>query len=186
MKKSNARWRVSFLALLMGAALPHTARSATVRAAIQPANARKPAPAFSLSDASGKAIRLSDYHGKIVLLNFWATECGGCRLEIPSFVELNQAYKGNGLVVVGVSMDLSYEDLKNAQEGWGRVKPFVQAHGVKYPILMGDDKTTKLYDIQALPLTYLIDARGRIAATYVGVVDKDDIEANIKALLKEG
>ncbi len=185
MRRSNARWIVLFIAFLVAAVFPHAAEAGTIRASIQPSDARKPAPMFSLPDASGKSIRPSDYRGRVVLLNFWATECGGCRLEIPSFLELDQAYKGKGLVVVGVSMDLSYEDLKDAQEGWSRVKPFVQAHQIKYPILMGDDKVTKLYDIEALPLTHLIDAKGRIAATYVGVVDKNDIEANIKILLRE-
>ncbi len=82
-------------------------------------------------------------------------------------------------------MDILYEDLKNAKEGWSKVKPFVQAHQIKYPILMGDDDVTKVYDIQALPVTYLVDARGRIAARYVGLVNKDDVEANIEALLRE-
>ena len=163
----------------------HAAEAGTIRAALQPPAARKPAPLFKLLDASGNAIRLSDYRGKVVLLNFWATDCGGCRLEIPSFVELDQAYRGKAVVVVGVSMDISYESLKDAQEGWSRVKPFVQAHQIKYPILMGNDEAAKLYAIEALPLTHLIDASGRIAATYVGIVDKNDAEANIKALLKE-
>jgi len=82
-------------------------------------------------------------------------------------------------------MDISYESLKNAQEAWTRVRPFVQSHRINYPILMGDDEVTKLYDIQALPVTHLIDASGRIAATYVGIVDKNDVEANIKTLVKE-
>jgi peroxiredoxin len=172
-------------ALFLGALLPHAAEPGTIRAQILPASIRKPAPPFSLLDASGKAVRLSDYRGKIVLLNFWATECGGCRLEIPSFLALDQAYKGKGLVVAGVSMDILYEDLKDAQEGWSRVKPFVQAHRIEYPILMGNDEVTKRYGIEALPLTHLIDASGRIAASYIGVVDKNDIEANIKILLSE-
>ena len=75
--------------------------------------------------------------------------------------------------------------LKEAKEGWLRVNPFVQVHKVKYPILMGDNLVTKAYDINALPTTYLIDKIGRIAATYLGLVDKGDVEANIKTLLKE-
>lgn len=82
-------------------------------------------------------------------------------------------------------MDISYEELKNAQEAWTRVKPFVQSHQLTYPILMGTDEATKPYNIEALPLTHLIDANGRIAATYIGVVDKNNIESNIKILLKE-
>ncbi len=79
-----------------------------------------------------------------MLLNFWATECGGCRVEIPSLLQLYQAYKGRGLVVVGASMDISYEGLKDAQEGWSRVRPFVGAQRIKYPILMANDDVAKL------------------------------------------
>lgn len=120
-----------------------------------------------------------------MLLDFWATECGGCKVEIPWFMEMAAAWKGQPVAVVGVSMDVLYENLKDASEGWGKVKPFVREHGVNYPILMGDDAVTKSYDIQALPATYLIDRKGRIAATYVGVVNREDVEANIKALLGE-
>ena len=74
---------------------------------------------------------------------------------------------------------------QNSEEGWARVKPFVQAHNVNYAVLMGDDQVAKRYDIQALPLTYLIDKRGRIAAAYAGIVDRDNVEANIQIVLKE-
>jgi len=100
-------------------------------------------------------------------------------------MDLARAYKKKGLAVIGVSMDILYEDLKDSNEAWSRVKPFVQVRKVNYPILMGDDPVTKLYDIRVLPLTYLIDRRGRIAATYIGVVDKDNVETNIQTLLKE-
>jgi peroxiredoxin len=106
-------------------------------------------------------------------------------MEIPSLLQLDQAYKGRGVVVVGASMDVSYEGLKDAQEGWSRVKPFVATHGIQYPIVMANDDVRKLYDIEALPVTYLIDGAGRIAATYVGILDKTDVEANIKTLLRE-
>lgn len=185
MRRTNAQLAIAFLTLSAGAVLARAADPHTIRALIQASSLRKPAPLFSLLDASGKAVRLSDYRGKVLLLNFWATECGGCRLEIPWFIELDQAYKDKAVAVVGVSMDILYEDLKNAKEGWNRVNPFVRAHQVNYRILMGDDDVTKLYDIQALPATYLIDPRGRIAATYVGLVNKDDVEANIKTLREE-
>jgi peroxiredoxin len=177
---------VSLVALILGAGSVGAAEpAATVRATIQPIQDRKQAPAFRLEDARGKKVKLSHYHGKVVLLDFWATECGGCIREMPGFMELAQAYKKKGLTVIGVSVDISYEDLKNSNEAWSRVEPFVEAHKVNYPILMGDDQVTKRYDIQALPLTYLIDKRGRIAASYAGVVDKDDVESNIQAILKE-
>ena len=76
-----------------------------------PAN-RKSAPAFQLVTKDGMKLQISDYRGKVVLLNFWATDCGGCVLEIPSFIELENAYKGKGFTAVGVSMDISYENLK--------------------------------------------------------------------------
>ena len=80
-------------------------------------------------------------------------------------------------------MDILYEDLKGPAEAWSLVNPFVAAHKVDYPVLMGDDGITKRYSVNALPVTYLIDRRGRIAATYVGIVDRANIEANIKTLL---
>jgi peroxiredoxin len=170
---------------LLIAAAANAASPATIRAAVHAVTDRKPAPAFILEDAAGKKVRLSDYRGRVVLLDFWATECGGCVREMPAFMELAQAYKAQGLVVTGVSMDILYESLKNSREGWQRVKPFVQSHKVNYPILMGDDQITKLYDIQALPLTYIIDKQGRVAATYIGVVDRDNLEANIQKVLNE-
>lgn len=176
---------IALFSLLASAVFTRAAESGTVRAPIQAPSARRLAPNFGLFDASGKSVNLSDYRGKVVLLDFWATECGGCRLEIPWLVELNRIYKDKGVAVVGVSMDILYEGLKDANEGWSRAKPFVRAHQINYPILMGDSNVTKLYDIQALPITDLIDTRGRIAASYAGLVNKDDVEANIKALLME-
>jgi hypothetical protein len=82
-------------------------------------------------------------------------------------------------------MDILYEDLKGPAEAWILVKPFVAGHHIEYPILMGDDGFTKSYSVTALPVTYLIDQRGRIAATYTGVVDRLDLEKNVKALLDE-
>lgn len=147
---------------------------------------RKLAPTLTLPDEHGKQIRLADYRGKVILLDFWATDCGGCRLEIPGYVQLQAAYKDKGLAVVGVSMDIWYEDLKNAKEAWDRVDPFAQQQKINYTILMADDHTGKVYGINSLPATYLIDRNGRIAASYVGVVvNQDNVEKNIGALLAE-
>jgi peroxiredoxin len=156
-----------------------------IRAVITPVAHRTAAPPFRLADASNTPTPLSSYHGKIVLLDFWATECGGCKVEIPWFMEFARQYKSSGLEVVGVSEDISYEGLKDAAEGWSRVKPFIQKQKINYPIVMGDDAVTKTYRVTALPVTFLIDRQGRIAAEYVGLVDKDDIERNIDALLRE-
>jgi thiol-disulfide isomerase/thioredoxin len=130
-------------------------------------------------------VRLSDFRGKPVLLNLWATECGGCRQELPTFAGLARSYKDKGLAVIGVSMDVMYEDLKGTQEGWARVKPFVDAHGLKYTILVDDGTVERGLRVTALPATYLIDRKGRLAATYIGVVDAADLEANIRTVVAE-
>jgi peroxiredoxin len=174
-----------FAVLMLGVGYLNAAEPSAIRTVIQPVRDRKPAPAFGLEDAAGRKVRLSDYRGKVVLLDFWATECGGCVREMPAFMDLARAFRNKGLATVGVSVDILYENLKNAQEGWSRVKPFIKTHKVNYPILMGDDQATKDYDIQALPLTYLIDRRGRVVAIYGGMVDKDNLEANIQTVLKE-
>jgi peroxiredoxin len=155
----------------------------TVTAILIPAVDRKPAAEFALKNARGKTVTLSSYRGKIVLVDFWATECGGCVKEIPSFMELAEGYRSRPLAVVGVSIEILYEDLKGPEEAWARVIPFVQSHNVKYPVLMGDDHATKAYDIKALPLTFLIDRRGRTAATYQGIVDMPNLKKNIELLL---
>ena len=155
-------------------------------ASLTPTAERKPAPAFEVAGQDGKKIHVSDYRGKVLLLNFWATDCGGCVLEIPSFIALEKTYKDQGFTAVGVSMDISYESLKDADEAWGRVRPFVAQKGINYPIAMGDDAISKAYKLSAFPATYLIDKSGRIAVAYVGVViNKDNVEAKIKRLLAE-
>lgn len=174
------------IAILSAAILAEAAEVHTVKAALQTPNSRKAAPVFTLSDANGKSVRLADYRGKVVVLNFWATECGGCRLEIPWFVDLAGVNKDQNTVVVGVSMDVSYESLKDASEAWSKVKPFIRTHGIAYPILMGDEAVSKAYEITALPATYIVDAKGRVAAKYLGLIDEGDVESNVKTLLREG
>lgn len=118
--------------------------------------------------------------------NFWATDCGGCALEIPSFIELQKAYRTKSFTTLGVAMDISYEGLKDSSEAWARVRPFVAKKGINYQIAMGDDAIAKAYGLDAYPATYLIDKSGRIAVAYKGlVVDKDNVETNIKGLLSE-
>lgn len=146
---------------------------------------RKPAPSFHLVGETEKKMQISDYRGKVVLLNFWATDCGGCILEIPSFIDLQGLYKDRGFTAVGVSVDISYEQLKNAEEAWGKVRPFIQSHKINYPILMGDPSISQTYKLTAYPATFLIDKAGRVAAIYVGVVSKEDVAANINRLLSE-
>jgi peroxiredoxin len=173
------------LMLLWASITPTLFAQHDVHAALIAPKARTTAPTFHLVGETGKTVQVSDYGGKVVLLNFWATGCGGCVLEIPSFIELERAYKDKGFTAVGISVDKSYEDLKNDDEAWKKVRPFVVNHKLNYPILMGDDLTVSAYKVDAYPATYLIDKSGRVAAIYVGVVNKDNVEANIKVLLSE-
>ena len=154
-------------------------------ATVVPQASRQAAPAFQLTDSSGMNKQVTDYRGKVVLLNFWATKCGGCKLEIPWLIELESAHKRDSFTVVGISMDTSYEGSKSADEAWGKVKPFVLDHKLNYPVLMGDATLITSYKLGAVPATYLIDRQGRIAATYSGVIDKSDVDSNINRLLAE-
>jgi peroxiredoxin len=136
---------------------------------------RKQAPEFSLKDADGRTVTLADYKGKVVLLNFWATWCGPCKIEIPWFIDFEQKYKDRGFAVLGISMD---------EEGWEIVKPYIEKSRINYRILMGTDSLAQLYGgVDALPTTFLIDATGKIASTHVGLVSKSDYENGIIQLL---
>jgi peroxiredoxin len=171
------------LAFVLAATSAHGQRG--LHATIVPQTSRQAAPAFQLADSSGTNKQLTDYHGKVVLLNFWATDCGGCKLEIPWLIELESAHKSQSFTVVGVSMDTSYEGSKSVDEAWSKVKPFVLDHKFNYPVLMGDATLITSYKLGALPATCLIDKQGRIAATYSGLIDKSDVDANINKLLSE-
>jgi peroxiredoxin len=179
------KWETPMRTLAIWIAACSLAHAADTRATLNPEADRKPAPDFVLLNASGKPVSLSSFKGKPLLLDLWATDCGGCVKEIPAFIEIHHAFTSKGLAVVGISMDILYEDLKGPAQAWSLVNPFVKTHKVDYPILMGDDGITKRYSVEVLPVTYLIDRRGRIAATYIGVVDKANVEENIRALLAE-
>jgi cytochrome c biogenesis protein CcmG/thiol:disulfide interchange protein DsbE len=166
---------VTLALMLAASAAVVPARSASSVATV---TARKAAPALSLKDASGKAHRLSDYKGQVVLLDFWATWCTGCKLEIPWFMEFDKKYKSEGLTSIGVAVD---------EEGWKTVKPYLSDHPITYPVVLGDFHVLeKTFGLPAsLPVTLLIDRKGRIAQTHPGVVERENFEADIRLLLAE-
>lgn len=173
------------LILALSGTMSRAQEAKTVQAQLKPAATRTLAPDFALEDGTGKIVRLSDYRGRVVLLDFWATECGGCVQEIPMFIEVANAYKRRGLEAIGVSEDIVYSDLKGPEEAWKLVKPFALERKIPYPIVMGDSRVTAAYEIKALPLTQLVDKQGRVAATYLGVVERKNLESNINALIAE-
>jgi cytochrome c biogenesis protein CcmG/thiol:disulfide interchange protein DsbE len=175
------RWRNKTLRgsvmLLMLTGVTSAADQPGIRANLFPEKDRKPAADFALQDATGKTVKIGDYRGKVVLLDFWATWCTGCKLEIPWFSKFQETYREKGFAVVGVSLD---------QDGWKVLKPYLNVHKVPYQMLLGNDPTAQRYGIQSLPDTFLIDRQGRVAAIYKeGLVDRDNIEGNIKALLSQ-
>jgi len=174
----KARFHLSNLALVLAFTCVAAADGQPgLRVALQPEKDRKPAAEFALQDASGKTTKLDDFRGKVVLLDFWATWCTGCKTEIPWFEAFQSAYNAKGFAVVGVSLD---------EDGWKVLRPFLEEHKIPYTMLLGDDPMSKRYGIENLPDTFLIDRKGRLAALYKeALVDKDNVEANIKALLAE-
>jgi peroxiredoxin len=138
---------------------------------------RRIAPDFVLDDASGKPVRLSGFRGKVVLLNFWATWCPPCRAEIPWFIEFQNTYRDAGFETLGVSLD---------ENGWGAVKPYIDAQKITYHVMVGNDGVAQLYGATSLPSTFIIDKSGRIASTHVGlVISQNEYEEDIRAVLDE-
>jgi cytochrome c biogenesis protein CcmG/thiol:disulfide interchange protein DsbE len=138
---------------------------------------RKPAPEFALKDADGKTVHLEEYKGKVVLLDFFATWCGPCKIEIPWFMELERQNKDKGFSVLGVSMD---------DEGWEVVKPFLAELRVNYRVVIGNDATAQIYGgVDALPTTFLIDRNGKIAAVHIGLASRKVFEDGIEQLLQD-
>jgi peroxiredoxin len=131
---------------------------------------------FTLKDMNGAEVKLADLKGKVVLLNFWATWCGPCRLEIPSFVELQEKYADRGFRVVGISVDDPPEALP----------PFAKRFKINYPLIVGADRedVQKAYGpIFGVPMTFIIGRNGRICMKYVGPASKEQFESQIKSLL---
>jgi thiol-disulfide isomerase/thioredoxin len=175
---------IALVWLARSAELPwndHGEARATASAAVPPADAC-PADApvapldFTLKDADNADVRLADFKGKVVLLDFWATWCGPCKVEIPGFIELQNTYGPRGFQVIGVSVDDTPDKLK----------PYIAEMKMNYPVLLGlghDDLLDAFGPMFGIPVSVVISRDGKMCARHTGLTDKEKFEAQIKALL---
>jgi len=134
----------------------------------------KAAPDFELASLDGKTMHLSDFRGKAVLLNFWATWCGPCRIEMPWFADLQKQYGAQGFQVVAVALDANADNA---------VAKFAKEVGANYPVLLGKDSVGDAYGVDAMPQTFYLDRDGKIVNRVIGLGSKKEMEENIKAAL---
>jgi len=134
----------------------------------------KNAPEIVLKDLNGKRVDLHAYRGKVVLLDFWATWCAPCQLEMPRFVAWQTKYRPRGLRIIGISMD---DDPELAREMYKKLR-------LNYPVMLGNEKVGELYGgVLGLPVTFLIDSHGVVRAQFQGETDLNAMEVQLKALL---
>lgn len=139
------------------------------------------APDFELQSLDGRTVKLSDLRGKAAVVNFWATWCQPCKLEMPWFEELHQKYKAQGLEMIGISTD-DYISTKDSVRD--EVAKFAKELGVTYTILRGKEAVVDAYGgAQYLPTTFYIDREGKIIANVAGIKGKDEIEEYVKKAL---
>ena len=141
-----------------------------------PADAKPANLDFTMKDVEGKDVSLQSYKGKVILLDFWATWCGPCKVEIPHFIEFQQKYGPKGLQVVGISVDDPVDKLA----------PYVKEMGMNYPVLqgLGHDAVQDAYGpILGIPVSVMISRDGKICATHTGLTSKDVFATEIESLL---
>lgn len=173
---------VAIAAMLVGAATALIAlhpgegeNNGTPAAARNSEGERNKAPRFTLKDLSGNAVKLSDFEGKVVLLNFWATWCGPCRVEIPEFIRIREQYHTRGFEIIGISLD---------EDGPDDVAAFARRLKINYPVVMGTTETVEGYGpMNLIPTTLILDRQGRIHSRHLGMLTYDEVEKQIKPLL---
>jgi peroxiredoxin len=179
MKRRLCRYEIALLICATLSTAVFLGRSVPVQAATDsliPVGARKVAPDFKLTDLKGRTLELSQYRGKIVLLDFWAVDCGGCKIELPWYVAFDAKYRSKGLSLIGLDM---YGEKPEV------VRPFMAKWHMDYPVAIGSDAIGSSFGLREMPLTLLIDRRGKIAVSHAGIVDKDNFEELIQQLLRE-
>jgi peroxiredoxin len=165
------------LALLLGLSLTGTGCT-TKTTSTQAGAVGTAAPAFALPDLEGKTVRNTDLHGKVVILNFWATWCPPCRDEVPDFVRLQSKYRDKGLAIVGLSLDAG---------GASDVRPFVDEYDVNYTMLIANQETAESYGgIQGIPTSFVLDRNGTIVKRFVGRASAEAFEEAVRPLLDVG
>jgi len=135
--------------------------------------AKSPAPDFALRYADGAEVRLSDLRGHPILINFWATWCGPCRLEMPDIVAAYEKHKDAGFIVIAV----------NLEESADKIKPFAEELGMALPIVMDDGLAARAYQVRVMPSSFFIDREGKISARWLGVLTPSLIEKNLAPIL---
>jgi thiol-disulfide isomerase/thioredoxin len=179
------RWVVAAVAAcgLALATLPFTpgcskpdAKAEAATSAACDANARPANLDFVIKDMNEQDVRLADYKGKVVLLNFWATWCGPCKYEIPAFVELQEKYRDQGVAFLGLSVDDPVDKLK----------PFAEEYKMNYPVLVGlgrDDVQDAFGPGGGIPVTFMISRDGSLCKRHMGIGTKEQFEKEIQSLL---
>ena len=159
-----------FLVLLLSA-------EPIVAAAQSAADQTPPAPAFALPNLRGRTVRLKDYQGKVLLINFWATWCAPCRAEMPEMVKLQREYESRGLQIIGLTLPPMQRKT---------VRRIARQFKINYPLLFGTRAVAARYEAaEVLPLTVVVDRAGKIRARILGILDPEEFEQRIKPLLAD-
>jgi len=132
-------------------------------------------------ESQTESLKLSDYKGKIVILDFWATWCPPCRKGIPDLIELKNEYKDKDVEIIGVSLD----GITRGGQTAAKVEPFIEEYGINYPIIRGDEQIVYSFGgIRSIPTSYVIDKEGNVISRYEGLIPKSQYVKDIESILK--